>query len=96
MSDLAFNIVAWIVSLWAVGFAIGVGGCGVILFIDHENGLLAFREWATRRMWRDLAMWFFQPVFVLSLAVAAMLGAVVWSFRVWRVGHRSRRYRTPW
>lgn len=97
MTSWIYCIVSWIVALWAVGFAACVVFVGVALYIDQEIGLTAFREWATRRLWRDLAMWCFHPVFVVDMIFAGLLMGLVWTFRVWRANRRLRRgYRTPW
>lgn len=97
MSEWVFFLVQWIVSLWAIGFAVCFVGCAVILYIDQEIGFYAFREWAARRLWRDLAMWCFHPVFMLDLLFAAALMNLVWTYRLWRARRRARTgYRTRW
>lgn len=84
MTHLLFYLgivaVAIVTSAWSV-FAI-------VLFIDQEIGIHAFRERVRKRMFRDLLLWPFlvNPLRWPGIVLAVLLYPLIYLFRVQYVG----------
>lgn len=83
------------VSIYGVVAGLVYLAVGVVLFIDQEYGITAFREWAAQKMWRSVFGWVRRPWLVVDLILGAVLMPLVYKLQLWRARPR-RRYKTPY
>lgn len=82
-------------SVWGVGAGVAWIVFGLVLYVDQELGIQAFRERSAKRMWRDITGWplLIGPLWLIDAVLGVLLYPVV--YQKW-LHKRRKPYRTPY